>query len=181
MKPPPERNGKPRVYLAGPDVFLPGANMMAQEKKRLLERFGMEGLFPLDNEIEKPASADPGAIAAQIARLNFAMMDGADAGLAHLTPFRGPSADAGTIGEVFYMFARGKPVFGYSNDARPYNVRVIPDGMAIEDFGLFDNLMIPPVLAAFHAHAAAPERYYEDLTAFEQAVRAAARHFGLVV
>lgn len=42
------------------------------------------------------------------------MLD-ADAIVANLTPFRGPSADAGTVYELGFMSGRIKPSFGYSN------------------------------------------------------------------
>ena len=47
-------------------------------------------------------------------------MDAADAIIANLTPFRGPSADAGTVYELGYMAGRGKLCLAYSNDPSPY-------------------------------------------------------------
>ena len=55
---------------------------------------------------------------------NEAMMDAADAIIANLTPFRGPSADAGTVYELGYMAGRGKLLFAYSNDPAAYPERV---------------------------------------------------------
>ena len=43
---------------------------------------------------------------------------------ANLTPFRGPGADPGTVYELGYMAGRGKPCFGYTNDASLYVDRV---------------------------------------------------------
>jgi hypothetical protein len=40
------------------------------------------------------------------------------------------------------MIGRGKRALGYSNDISDYAARVAPDGFAVEDFGLGDNLMI---------------------------------------
>ncbi len=80
------------------------------------------------------------------------MMEDCDIIIANLTPFRGTSADAGTLVEVGWFFGRGRPVFGYSNSAVSFAERnrryldAIPDlhpGMAVEGFGLPDNLMIP--------------------------------------
>jgi nucleoside 2-deoxyribosyltransferase len=82
-----------------------------------------------------------------------------DAAVVNLTPFRGPSADVGTAYEMGFMRALGRPIFAYSNDDRSFvdrvgaycagHVRVRPtgehedfDGMAIEPFGLHDNLML---------------------------------------
>ena len=79
-----------------------------------------------------------------------------DAVLANLTPFRGPSADVGTIFELGYARGLGKPVFGYSNELRPYCERcgsltpegMDADGLHVELFGCVDNLMIHGALAS---------------------------------
>jgi nucleoside 2-deoxyribosyltransferase len=62
--------------------------------------------------------------------------------VANLTPFRGPSADPGTVYELGWMIGRGKRALGYSNDPRDLAARVAPDGLAVEDFGEADNLML---------------------------------------
>src|SRR5262249_43646615 len=140
------------VYLAGPDVFLPDAIEIGRHKRELCERHGCVGLFPLDNVVDLAA---PDA-SAQIFRANRAMMDAADAIIANLTPFRGPSADPGTVYALGYMAGRGKLCFGYSNDPAHYHERVARTyrlgqtegvtfddaGLVVENFGLSDNLMI---------------------------------------
>lgn len=145
------------LYLAGPDVFLPNAVEIGARKRAICSKQGFEGLYPIDPEVE--ASADPEAIF----RANCAHMQRADAGLFNLTPFRGPSADAGTLFELGFMFALGKPVYGYASRAGAYAARVRthygklarrggrlwdPSGHAVEDFGLHENLMIARALAA---------------------------------
>ena len=151
MKADARRKGAPHtIYLAGPDVFVPNAVEIGRRKKELCREFGFEGLFPADNEAEvKDAAA--------IFKVNCALMSQADAGFFNLTPFRGPSADPGTVFELGYMFAGGKPLFGYSSMAPAYRPRVESnfgpmyesggrpfdrDGLAVENFGLADNLMI---------------------------------------
>lgn len=124
-----------KLYLAGPDVFLREAVEIGRRKKALCRDNGHEGLFPLDNDV----SPDD---AAAIFAANRGLMDRADAGLFNLSPFRGPSADAGTVFELGYMAAQGKPVFGYSNTSATYEARVAVDAYEIERFGLADNLMI---------------------------------------
>lgn len=176
---------------------------MAERKKALAAEYGLEGVFPADTAPDLPEGLPPEAYAHELAAICRRTMDSCDGCLANLTPFHGPSADVGTVGEVFYMFANNKPVFGYSNDPRDYGIRVAedfyrtdieprkpgtyrrgPDGMMIENFGLFDNLMIPYALresgGGFFAASAPPESYYTDLEAFRQAVRAAADYFGTV-
>ena len=77
-----------------------------------------------------------------IYQLNVDRLLRSDAVVADLTPFRGPSADAGTVWEIGFAIALGKPVFGYTSDAREYREKVAPDGLRIEDHGAVDNLMI---------------------------------------
>lgn len=143
-----------RIYLAGPEVFLPDARVIGAAKCRLCDEMGFEGLFPLDASLDLIGLAKPEA-ARRIALANEALMRSADAAIANLTPFRGPSMDAGTAYEVGFMRALGKPVLAYTNAAGDYaaRARIIkaapqpafdcdrPD-VDIEDFGLVENLMI---------------------------------------
>src|ERR1700685_1501136 len=109
-----------KIYLAGPDVFLPDAVEIGRHKVALCARHGLTGLYPLDNAIDLAASN----ASLKIFRGNQAMMIEADAIIANLTPFRGPGADAGTVYELGYMAARGKLCVGYSNDPTLYPDRV---------------------------------------------------------
>jgi nucleoside 2-deoxyribosyltransferase len=177
-----------KVYLAGPDVFLPDAVETGRRKVELCSRHGLIGLFPLDNEID-PAAKDASL---KIFHGNEAMMNAADAIIANLTPFRGPGADAGTVYELGYMAARGKLCLGYSNDPSLYAERVArvtelktsdewltdAQGLTVENFGLADNLMM---IHALDLHGCplvvprqAPEDIWHDLTSFEACVRLAA-------
>jgi nucleoside 2-deoxyribosyltransferase len=125
-----------KIYLAGPDVFLPDSLDVGRRKKELCLQFGFEGLFPLDQQLGgEPSGTD-------IFRANMALMREADIGLFNLSPFRGPSADSGTVFELGIMMAMGKRVFGYRNTDLLYHQRVAEDGYMIERFGLGDNLMI---------------------------------------
>src|SRR5436305_2081638 len=141
-----------KVYLAGPEVFLPDAVDIGQAKVDICAAYGLAGLFPLDNQVDR----DRADASLQIFRGNEAMMNAADAIIANLTPFRGPGADPGTGYELGYMAARGKLCLGYCNDPRLYVERVAaltelkstsgiltdPQGLAVENFGLPDNLMM---------------------------------------
>jgi nucleoside 2-deoxyribosyltransferase len=175
-----------KVYLAGPDVFLPDAMTIGERKKEICARFGLVGLFPLDSKINETSGTAP--LSLRIFRCCTAMMEDADAVIAHLTPFRGPSADAGTVFELGYMAARGKLCTGYTNRCDSYADRiecapgVAPDvtglvnldceGHLIENFGLTDNLMIVHALETFgHAIVAPgtePDDFWRDLTLFEK-------------
>ena len=177
-----------RIYLAGPDVFLPDAVDIGRRKKDICAAHGLSGLYPLDNAIDRSA----GDISLDIFKGCEAMMDAADAIIANLTPFRGPGADPGTAYELGYMAARGKFCLGYSNDPSIYAERVRlltevrsqdgrlvdADGLTVEDFGLGDNLMMIHALdlhgCPLVAPREAPADIWHDLTAFEACVRLAA-------
>ncbi|MGH9887005.1 MAG: nucleoside 2-deoxyribosyltransferase, partial [bacterium] len=131
----------PRVYLAGPDVFLPDAVAQGERKKAICRAHGLDGRYPLD-VAALPPELEPRAQARALFDAMIRLMDECDAGIANLTPFRGPSMDVGTAVEIGFLHARGKRVFGYTNDPRDYARRVSADGLLIEAFGLCDNLMI---------------------------------------
>ncbi|MDY6799276.1 MAG: nucleoside 2-deoxyribosyltransferase [Pseudomonadota bacterium] len=138
-----------RIYLAGPEVFFPAEEHQAivAGKKRLLREHGFEGVDPLDTELafsDDEAKPERGQ---QIYQANRELMDSCGAIIANLTPFRGISADPGTVFEVGYMIGQGKPAFGFTLDSRSYRERagaadLDERGHAIEDFELSDNLMI---------------------------------------
>ncbi|MGS1117296.1 nucleoside 2-deoxyribosyltransferase [Castellaniella sp. UC4442_H9] len=139
------------VYLAGPDVFRPDAIPYGESLKAACRRFGLEGLYPLDNALP-PGLSKPQA-AAWICQANLALIRRADIVMANLNPFRGAEPDSGTVFEVGYAAALGKPVWGYLEDARAIvdrvTHRVNPDGrlvdeqgLQVEDFGLPLNLML---------------------------------------
>jgi nucleoside 2-deoxyribosyltransferase len=178
------------AYLAGPDVFLPDAAAHAVRKVSICARHGLLGLPPLN---EDAASAATGheqpndtrqTIWQTIYAKDIAMMERADIIIANLTPFAGPSADAGTLIEVGWFSGRGKPVFGYSNSAEPFEVRMraqlgADHGLGIEGFHLPDNLMIVGAVASGGCPIFVPGdgkgRGLEALDVFEACVVAAAR------
>src|ERR1700755_135749 len=109
-----------KIYLAGPDVFLPDAIEIGRRKVAICKAHGLTGLYPLDNKVDLSA---PDA-SLQIFKGNEAMIGNADAIIANLTPFRGTGADPGTAYELGAMAARKKLCFGYSNDPTVYAERV---------------------------------------------------------
>ena len=138
------------IYLAGPDVFFPDAVALGQAKKDICARHGFTGHYPFDNEIDIAPTPTCGF---EISRLNEDLIIRCDVVVANLSPFRGVSADPGTVFEIGFAAGLGKKVHGYSWDARPYRDRVFSadlhaegdrDGRRnhIENFGLADNLMI---------------------------------------
>jgi nucleoside 2-deoxyribosyltransferase len=177
-----------KVYLAGPDVFLPKPLEMGERKKALCTQYGLTGLFPLDNKIDPKAKG----ASLEIFRANEALMNEADAIIANLTPFRGPSADAGTVYELGYMAASGRLCLGYSNDPALYADRVArftavercddrlidAERLTVENFCLPDNLMMIHALDLYGCPLVvprtAPADIWHDLTSFEQCVKLAA-------
>ncbi|TVY87289.1 Uncharacterized protein LAWI1_G005102, partial [Lachnellula willkommii] len=155
---------KPKIYLAGPDVFYPNAVARGQELKTLCTQHGAIGLFPLDNEI---SSVELGshAMADAIRTENMKLISSADGILANMTPFRGPSMDVGTAYEMGAGAALGKHIVGYlKGEKLGYTKKVQAvhkverhtdghlrdeQGWSVEEFlevdgenGLVDNLMI---------------------------------------
>src|SRR3984957_13267600 len=114
-----------KVYLAGPDVFLPDALAWMERKKAICASAGLIGVTPFDDLPNQPA--DWGSLPEwrRIARRNEAHIRGCAAVIANLTPFRGPSADVGTVFEIGFMRALGRPIFGWSNSAAPFTDRTL--------------------------------------------------------
>lgn len=169
-----------RVYLSGPDVFLPNAIEIGQAKKKICGQFGLEGVYPLDADFSGlPALKSMPDMGYSSFRLMVELMDSCDLIIANMTPFRGPSMDVGTAVEVGYMYGRGKPVFGYTNVVTDYAQRVAPDGFTVEPFGLIDNCMVEgPVheTGAVVVRYPAPEgQIYTCLEGFTECVRQACR------
>ncbi len=144
----------PRIYLAGPEVFLPDPIAAGRRKQALCERHGFTGCYPLDAQLDL-AGLPKAEAARRISLANEALMRSCDFLIANCTPFRGVSMDVGTAFEVGYMRALGRPVLGYTNT--PLHLRErsamgrsridLPfdsdaAGVEIEDFGLAENLMI---------------------------------------
>jgi nucleoside 2-deoxyribosyltransferase len=179
------------VYLAGPDVFFPEARALLARKRALCRRHGFAAVSPLDAD---PAAkrGSRRARGLSIAAENEARIRACQLVVANLSPFRGPSADPGTVYELGFARGLGLPVFGYTTDGRSFRARTLAalglgargrrkrdaDGLAIEDFGLRDNLMLDGALAHGGGVLVAPRRGARlartDLVGFEACLRAAA-------
>jgi len=172
------------AYLAGPDVFLPHAAAHAARKVEICRRFGLHGVPPLNEDVAATAAAQE--VWQSIYDKDIAMMERCDIIVANLTPFGGASADAGTLIEVGWFLGRGKPIFGYSNNPKNFELRMrkqLGDGHAdfgIEGFHLPDNLMIVGAVQSGGYPVFLPKddqpRGLDALDVFETCVEAAARH-----
>jgi nucleoside 2-deoxyribosyltransferase len=178
-----------KAFLAGPDVFLPNAAANAAAKIAICARYGIQGIAPLD---DATASLPEDQAWRLIYRKDIEMMRQCDIIIANLTPYRGTSADAGTLIEVGWFLGQSKPVFGYSNCAELFQARslaylaAIADpipNLAVEGFGLADNLMIPGAVEyGGGLPMTLPEdgksRAFDALDIFEACVAAAAKASG---
>lgn len=146
----PVTGGERRVYLAGPEVFLPDAAAVLARKAAIVRAAGSEPLVPVDEEAALRHDGDDLAVGIYLG--NRALLDTCDLVIANLTPFRGPGADPGTVFELGYAAARGCPVYAYTADRRDLAGRISgarpdgpvsrdPDGLLVEDFGRAENLM----------------------------------------
>jgi nucleoside 2-deoxyribosyltransferase len=176
-----------RAYLAGPDVFLPDAVAHAGRKIAICARHGVVGRAPLNEDLDALTAMSADDAWWTIYRKDMAMMAECEIVIANLTPFRGASADAGTLIEVGWFLGQGRPIFGYSNVAAGFAARsraqvaAVPDamaGLAAEGFGLADNLMIEgAVVDGSGSRVMRPERdlAFASLEMFEACVAAAVR------
>ncbi len=178
---------RPVAYLAGPDVFLPNAPAHAARKRAICAAHGIDARPPLNEDVASLAAMPDEDAWRVIFQKDIAIMAASDIIIANLTPFRGASADAGTLVELGWFLGAGKPIFGYSNSATPFAARSAahlarnPDpmpGLAVGGFGLPDNLMIPgAVLWGGGLPITLPEedRPFDALDVFERCVEAAAQ------
>ena len=147
-----------RVYLAGPEVFLSNAKEIGEKKRALCRKYGFEGIFPIDVDIQTEGKSTQ-EIGLCISDINEGLIRSCQIVIANITPFRGPSADVGTVYEMGYAHALRKIVIAYTNVATPFTERTVKSlndkvkrdpkgilrdnqGMFIEENCLIDNLMI---------------------------------------
>lgn len=147
-----------KIYLAGPDVFLPDANAHFKAVAEILALHGLAAVVPSDGGLSGGAPCNP-ATAHRIFEGNIALMRGADALLVNLNAFRGTEPDSGTCFEVGFAYALGIPIVAYVDCDELYADRVAricgvaPGSVApsrfdaqerclIEDMGLPLNLML---------------------------------------
>lgn len=184
-----------RVYLAGPDVFLPDAITWLERKKAICASFHLVGVSPFDNLIDQPAEWAALPEWRRIALRNEAHIRSCVAIVANLTPFRGPSADVGTVYEIGFARGLGLKIFGYATVSTAFLDRTLlsigggrqevdgswwdTEGLLVEQFGLFDNLMIEGCITDSGGTLVRDEQdRWNDLTVFERCIQAAAQSIG---
>lgn len=146
---------KKKIYLAGFDVFYPNAKAVLEQKKKLCEAYGFEGLAPLDNEVDFSQSKEE--IRKRIYQANIELIKASNIIAANLNAFRHGEPDAGTVFEIGYGAALGKEVYVYVDSDRTMLEKTKEHdaecvckegqwfdgkGLIIEDFEALFNLMI---------------------------------------
>lgn len=146
---------RPRIYLAGPDVFRRDAAQHFAALAAACERHGLQAMAPSDGLV--PMDTPEAEIAQRIYEVNMRLLQQADGVIANLTPFRGVEPDSGTVFEVGVAVARGIPVLAYGVPQGSYADRVKAsqhtsrdnlgplrdaDDLIVEDLGLPLNLML---------------------------------------
>jgi len=124
---------RPRVYLAGPDVFFRDCASIFQALKAECERLGMVGLAPSDAGMDEGFDGTDDERAQRIYEGNIRLIREADGVIANLVPFRGHEPDSGTVFEVGFAAALGKPVVGYGVAQGSYAERVCAAMACVRD------------------------------------------------
>ena len=144
-----------KIYLAGPEVFLPNSIAIFKEYKKICKEFGFEAFSPFDGEVTKETGL---ARAEKIFKENCQLIDKVDIIIANCNRFRGALIDDGTAFEIGYGFAKKKKIFGYIQKIKTLpqiveesiptlkhssGYRIDNQGFLLnEDFGNTINLMI---------------------------------------
>jgi nucleoside 2-deoxyribosyltransferase len=137
---------KPKLYLAGPEVFLPNALAYAEQQRALCEQYGFTPLHPVDNgptleawSVEALARlyeavqlfrteplrrfmalpSEAMRCAMKIYLGNIAYVRACDIVVANCNAFRGALVDDGTAYELGLANGLGKPTYGYIDVALP--------------------------------------------------------------
>lgn len=139
-----------KIYIAGPQVFLPDPAAHFTYAADLCARLGVQALIPYDPLITTLEA---------IYNHNVQLLREADGLVADILPFRGSEPDSGTCWELGWMAALGKPCAVYSFDRRALGTKQLryfralgyadplpgaplPDQMLINKHPISANLML---------------------------------------
>lgn len=98
---------------------------MFNEMRAICARYGLEGVAPIDNQLDLQGLAPGHDTLMAIVRADRTLMDRLDGSLVCLDPFRrSTEMDPGTAVEIGYLHALGKPMAGWTRDGRSYPEKV---------------------------------------------------------
>lgn len=155
-----EKKSKKKIYLAGPEVFLPNAYDIFLRFKELCTQYNFVGISPFDSVIETSNLVEITSLdtARNIFLGNANLILNSDIIIANCNSFRGPLVDDGTSWEIGYAYGLGKKMVGYTSRKLPLienvknRITTLPhasgfsidlDGYLVnENFGNSINLML---------------------------------------
>lgn len=116
----------PRLYLAGPEVFLPNAKEYAEWQRALCHKYDFEPLHPMDNNLDLGEMDYSTAI--RIYKGDVGQVRKCDIVVANCNPFRSVCViDDGTAYELGFGNALCKPSYGYIKKMECLVTRTIRD------------------------------------------------------
>jgi nucleoside 2-deoxyribosyltransferase len=144
-----------KIYLAGPEVFLPDSIRVLEEHKEICKKYGFIGLSPFDGEVTSETGLER---AKKIFLENCKLIRASDIIVVNCNAFRGALVDDGSSFEIGYAHALGKKIYGYiqsrkilpelvqlkiPTSSHSSGYRVDNEGYLLnEDFGNSINLML---------------------------------------
>ena len=149
---------QPKVYLAGPEVFLPNATEYAEKQCQLCYKYNFVPLHPMDNTVD--LGKKDYETATRIYQANVNQIHECNIIIANCNPFRSMCVmDDGTAYELGFGNALGKISYGYitkkelltDRTTRDYptqldiisNLHIDKEGYAVTDaFDTSINLMM---------------------------------------
>lgn len=128
--------GRPKVYIAGPEVFMEDGKQVSERYVALCEQYGFEGFSPALGHGDPIDFSNPDRkqIAKEICEKNMRLIEQCDLIIANLNEFRGDEPDGGTAFEVGYGYGLEKKLYGFLTDMRPHYEKyrgertTLPDG-----------------------------------------------------
>ncbi|MCB1179199.1 MAG: nucleoside 2-deoxyribosyltransferase [Leptospiraceae bacterium] len=145
-----------KIYLAGPEVFLPDAEDIFEKRKKISLSYGYLAVTPFDNSLDSEIKGIERA--RKIFEANKNLILNSDYIIANCNPFRSAIVDDGTSFEIGFGFANKKKIYGFCSkkislpeivknkiQTKPHEsgYEIDNDGYLVnEDFGNTINLML---------------------------------------
>ena len=145
---------KIKVYVAGPDVFLPNYNDIMITQWEIVKKFNLDNkielVFPVESEVNLDEIKSLYKKGLAIRDGNKNLIKSCDCVIANLSPFRSLEPDVGTSFEVGFASALEKSVYVYTVNKdemiKKYSGKnsKIAENTSVENFQMPFNLMLSP-------------------------------------